>query len=208
MPKQQDPEQAHEPSGAYVYYSYEEWGRGYIGSRCSQRHRREPYLGSFSDTTFEPTDKIILFEGTAEECLEVEVTLHEFFDVARNPHFANRARQTSTGFTTFGMAHSEETKARISAGTKGRVFSDETKQLMSENNYSHTEKAKASKRGEQNPMRRPEVAAKCKGNKSRTGMTNTSESNEARRKAMTGRKVSEKTRQRMSEAAKRRKRKE
>ena len=110
------------PGKAYVYYSYEQWGRGYIGARG-----RDPvddiYFGSFKDTTFEPTEKIVLeVFDTMEEALEAEVLLHEFFDVAVNPHFANRAKQTSKGFTTMG----------IPGFFKGRHLYPETRRKIAE----------------------------------------------------------------------------
>ena len=85
----------------YVYYSYEEWGRGYIGRRKSDCYPDEDveYLGSFSDASFFPTQKIILgIFNSIEEASEAEVLLHEFFEVDRNPHFANIAKQTSKKF--------------------------------------------------------------------------------------------------------------
>jgi hypothetical protein len=85
----------------YTYYSYEEWGRGYIGSRgcyCLPENDVK-YFGSYTDETFNPTQKIILaIYETREEALAAEIILHEFYDVANNPHFANRAKQTSTKF--------------------------------------------------------------------------------------------------------------
>jgi hypothetical protein len=84
----------------YVYYSYEEWGRGYIGKRSSFCHPDEdPYLGSFGDKSFKPTQKIVLaiFESS-EEALEAEILLHNFYQVHKNSHFANRAKQTSAKF--------------------------------------------------------------------------------------------------------------
>ena len=46
----------------YVYYSYEEFGRGYIGSRICKCLPEEDikYFGSYKDKTFNPTEKIIL----------------------------------------------------------------------------------------------------------------------------------------------------
>lgn len=84
----------------YVYYSYEEWGRGYIGKRSSLLSpEMDPYLGSFSDKTFHPTQKIILgIFDTSEEALAAEIVLHDFYGVHKNPHFANRAKQTSSKF--------------------------------------------------------------------------------------------------------------
>jgi hypothetical protein len=85
----------------YVYYSYEPWGRGYIGKRecCCLPEDDVKYFGSYRDTTFKPTEKIILetFESR-EEAYEGEKVLHDFYEVHLNPHFANRSKVTSTGF--------------------------------------------------------------------------------------------------------------
>lgn len=85
----------------YVYYSYEPWGRGYIGKReCSCLPVEDvKYFGSFRDKTFNPTEKLILETfDTLQEVLEAEIVLHDFYEVDKNPHFANRAKATSTGF--------------------------------------------------------------------------------------------------------------
>ena len=84
----------------YTYYSYEPFGRGYIGSRgCECNPVEDNYFGSYGDKTFNPSSKIILTEhATREEAVEAEVKLHEFYQVDKNPHFANRARATSTAF--------------------------------------------------------------------------------------------------------------
>jgi hypothetical protein len=100
----------------YVYYSYEEYGRGYIGKRECKCNPEEDvnYFGSFHDKSFHPTQKIILetFE-TAEEALKAEITLHNFYDVDKNPHFANRAKQTSTKFyCTLGPGKEANEKRR------------------------------------------------------------------------------------------------
>jgi DNA repair exonuclease SbcCD ATPase subunit len=127
----------------YVYYSYEPFGRGYIGCRgCECKLEEDDYLGSFRDKTFRPTEKVVIETfDTYEEALEAEVTLHKFYNVAVNPHFANLACQLSTGFTTAGRTYSEKTKQRMSEsakrrgptpGMKGKKHSEETKQRMSE----------------------------------------------------------------------------
>lgn len=85
----------------YTYYSYEEWGMGYIGSRGCECLPEEDirYFGSFKDNSFSPTQKIILeIYETREQALEAEVILHDFYDVSNNPHFANKSKQTSTKF--------------------------------------------------------------------------------------------------------------
>lgn len=80
----------------YVYYSYEEYGRGYIGKReCNCIPEEDvKYFGSFEDKTFKPTKKIILeIFNTRKEAYEAEAKLHNFYDVKNNPHFANRTNQ-------------------------------------------------------------------------------------------------------------------
>jgi hypothetical protein len=107
----------------YVYHSYEEWGREYIGIRSCNCLPEEDikYFGSFYDKSFKPTEKTILFVcETRKEAAEIEIKLHDFFDVAVNPKFANQAKATSTGFDRtgftgenhplFGVPRTEETK--------------------------------------------------------------------------------------------------
>jgi hypothetical protein len=77
----------------YTYYSYEEFGRGYIGKRSCKCSPEEDvkYFGSYTDKTFKPTQKIILETyNTAEDLAKAEEILHAFYDVAPNPHFANK----------------------------------------------------------------------------------------------------------------------
>jgi hypothetical protein len=80
----------------YVYYSYEPWGRGYIGKRecwCPPEEDSK-YFGSFHDKTFKPTEKIILeVFSTRKLAYEAEVALHKFYNVKNNYHFANKTNQ-------------------------------------------------------------------------------------------------------------------
>jgi hypothetical protein len=85
----------------YTYYSYEEFGRGYIGKRSCKCSPEEDvkYFGSYTDKTFKPTQKIILETyDTPTEAIVAEIKLQHFFNVVPNPHFANQAYQTSTKF--------------------------------------------------------------------------------------------------------------
>jgi hypothetical protein len=86
----------------YTYYSYEEWGRGYFGSRTCECLPEEDvkYLGSSKDKTFKPNQKIILKDNykTREEAYADEIILQQYYKVVENPHFANKAYQTSTKF--------------------------------------------------------------------------------------------------------------
>ena len=88
----------------YVYYSYEEWGRGYIGVRtckCLPENDKR-YFGSFTDKTFNPKYKIILgVFSTREEALGAEINLHDFYQIDVNPHFANRSKQKTSKFTFY-----------------------------------------------------------------------------------------------------------
>lgn len=109
----------------YVYYSYEEWGRGYIGVKMSSDPDTDGYYGSYHDKSFTPTHKIVLGEfETPEEALEAEIALHNFFEVDKNPHFANRARQTTTGFIS--LHKDEEWRRKIAEAHRGKKLSPES----------------------------------------------------------------------------------
>ncbi len=86
----------------YVYYSYEEYGRGYFGSRTCRCLPKEDvdYFGSFKDKAFKPTQKIILKDdySSREEAYADEIILQRFYKVVEKPHFANRSYQSSTKF--------------------------------------------------------------------------------------------------------------
>jgi hypothetical protein len=168
----------------YVYYSYEEFGRGYIGCRtciCPPENDNS-YLGSYHDKTFHPTNKIILETfSTREEALQAEVNLHKFYQIDKNPHFANKSKQKTSGFyySAKGVIRSEETKRKQSENKKGKftgennpfygkTHSDETKEILRQKtteiwkkhphpwiNRKHTEETKVkfreNNKGEKNP---------------------------------------------------------
>lgn len=108
----------------YVYYSYEEWGRGYIGVRSTNVYPSEDkYMGSFRDKTFKPTQKIIIEEfSSRDEALDAEIKLHSLFCVDINPHFVNKRKQTSRKFDHAGRKNPME----------GRTHTFETRLLISE----------------------------------------------------------------------------
>ena len=126
----------------YVYRSFEEKGREYIGRRTCDCLPEEDtkYFGSFKDKTFFPTEKTILFVcETREEAAEIEIELHDFFDVAVNPQFANKAKATSTKFDTTGVPQTEAQKKAHSermSGEKNHMFgvpkTEETRKKQSE----------------------------------------------------------------------------
>jgi hypothetical protein len=98
----------------YTYYSYEEWGIGYFGSRGCKCFPEEDinYFGSFKDKKFKPTQKIILKSdyATREEAYADEIILQEYYKVAENPHFANKSYQNSTKF--YYITPTEEARER------------------------------------------------------------------------------------------------
>jgi hypothetical protein len=118
----------------YVYYSYESWGRGYIGVRSSKVPPQEDstYFGSFYDKTFKPANKIIIQTfATREEALEAEILLHSFYCVDKNKHFANLARQTTVKFVSSGK-RSDEFRRKVSERMKGRKLTPEHIRKVSE----------------------------------------------------------------------------
>jgi len=190
---------------AYIYYSYEEFGRGYIGAR-----NRDPvddeYFGSYSESTFEPTEKIVLAEfETWEEALAAEVELHAFFEVDINPHFANKAKQTSIGFyfdpTGRKVTEKEREKNRRSWTPERRAA--QAARMAAQN---RSERHKEYMRGDSNPGKgeksRKRLIERNKEGKGKKAHPNTAEG--LRRAAK--RPKSAETRRKMSEAAKNRKR--
>ena len=126
----------------YVYYSYEEFGRGYIGKReckCLPEEDIE-YFGSYADKSFKPTKKIILETfSTLEEVLKAEVFLHDFYQVDKNPHFANQSRQTSTGFY---FSASGENHPRFGKTTSLEIRKKQSKSATGKNNPMYGRKHK------------------------------------------------------------------
>ena len=144
------------PCYHYVYYVYEQWGKGYIGVRsCSVIPEKDSYFGSYRDKKFCPTEKIILMTfSTRKEAEYAEYRLHKFFSVVENKHFANKAKNILNGFSragatnsvehrektrranqgplnpNYGKPRSLETRQKQSNALKNRVFSHETKRKM------------------------------------------------------------------------------
>lgn len=149
----------------YVYYSYEEYGRGYIGSRSCKCLPEEDikYFGSFKDKSFKPSLKIILKcdYATREEAYADEIILQEYYKVVENPHFANRAYQTSTGFSTKGVKHTDLHKQFLSSKLKGK--NPHLNKIHPFKGKKHTEewkKIQSQRMINNNPMKRNEISIK------------------------------------------------
>ncbi len=148
----------------YTYYSYEEWGRGYFGSRGCKCLPEEDvkYFGSFKDKTFKPTQKIILKDdyATREEAYADEIILQQYYKVVENPHFANRSYQTNVKFTTKGLSLSEETKLKLSKVRKGRVAWNKGKSVSNEVKEKIRQKNKGRKQTEEHKLKRANKRSK------------------------------------------------
>lgn len=123
------------------------------------------YFSSSKDKAFIKDQKInshnyeyvvIAVLDSVQEAIEMEVYLHQIYDVGVNPRFYNKVKQTSTKFDFSGNCHtdntkkrlslmflgannpnygnklSEEAKKRISNANKNRVVSKETKNKLKE----------------------------------------------------------------------------
>lgn len=138
----------------YVYYSYEPWGRGYIGKReCRCRpDEDDKYFGSYRDKSFNPSEKIILFVcSSREEAYNIECKLHSYFEVDSNPYFANRSRQRSDKFyfnapgeknPNYGKSYPEHVINIIREATTARLrnWKDNPFRLKGELSMSHGRK--------------------------------------------------------------------
>lgn len=139
-----------------LYLSYESEGRDYIGAHSTE-DINDGYLGSYRDRSFSPDHRIIIGYYKTRNCLlRAEENLQKSLDVARDPQYANRSIQTSTGFNRqgvkdspetverkrqasegekngfFGKTHTKQTREEWSKKRKGRVESAETKRKKSE----------------------------------------------------------------------------
>ncbi len=66
---------------------------------------------------------------TRKEAVQHEIYLHNINDVAINPKYYNKSKQTSTGFDTTGISYEDHPK-----GMKGKSHSKETKLIQSQKN--------------------------------------------------------------------------
>lgn len=69
--------------------------------------------------------KIILFRDlTQKEAIEIEIKLHKFYNIDKNDHFANKAKQTSLGFSFSGIGSGNPNhgKVKINNGIDARYI--------------------------------------------------------------------------------------
>jgi hypothetical protein len=121
----------------YTYITRAKDGRYYIGVRsCECDPVDDSYKGSHTDTSYFPTRKRILkLFDFREDAEQHEIYLHILRNVAVSRRYANRAKHTSTGFSTFGINLSDEHRRKLSEAKKGKrrkPFTDETRRKISE----------------------------------------------------------------------------
>lgn len=129
----------------------------YIGARsCECLPEDDKYYGScdsFIEWQKDNADEVLekhitgVFPSRAL-AIEHEIELHDFYDVAKNPLFWNKAKQTAVGFDTAGtklskehiekvmkyvrgIPQSEEHKRKRAAAITGRIISEEQKAKQS-----------------------------------------------------------------------------
>ena len=126
--------------------------------------------------------KIIKRFESREEAINLEIKLHDKFNVGKNNLFYNKVKQTSKGFCTEGTHISEEhkekirnhivtdeTRAKLSISMKNRRHSDETK-LKMKNSATGKPKSEEHKEKIRNRIVSDETKAKLK--EAKTGENN------------------------------------
>lgn len=123
----------------------------YYGKRSSKHPPHEDlgihYFSSSRDREFKIDQKnnpqnykykVIVVTTSALKALALEIRLHDKFDVAKNPLFYNKAKQTAVKFTTAGTKASLSTRVKQSKALTGRTFSPEHKAKISAANKNRT----------------------------------------------------------------------
>ena len=128
----------------YVYrITNTKLNKHYYGTRSSKIEPSKDigvkYFSSSSDIQFRDDQKnnpqnykytIVSEFNSREEALELEIKLHNKFNVGVNESFYNKAKQTSIFYDTTGIPLSSERRTKLSKKLKGRVFSKETLERM------------------------------------------------------------------------------
>jgi hypothetical protein len=193
-------------------------GISYIGVRSSDLEpiKDSKYMGSsrhlakaIKEQGAENFNKQILFEfGSRQEAVEMEIALHNFFDVAVNPNFYNKSKQKTSGFDTSGLpAHnrgipaSESTKEKLRQLNTGKVGYWKGKTLPDEVREKIRQKLTGTKLSEET---RKKLSAAHKGKRSGEnhpmhGKHHTEESNIQRSEKLKGRLKPESMRLKTSE---------
>jgi hypothetical protein len=128
-----------------------------------------------------------------------EIHLHGSRNVVANSKYANLSKQTSTGFNTLGMRHSEEAREKISKAVKGHWTDEECRQKKLEIQRSEEYRQKQSKAHHGKSLSKEH---RQKISKAHLGMSYSEETRRKIGEKSKGRKHSDETRRNMSETRK------
>lgn len=162
----------------------------YIGARsCTEYPTKDSYFGSCKTLlawikehgTEGIVKEILAIYGKRQDAIEHEINLHNYFDVAKNVEFWNKAKQTSVGFDTTGTTQSKELKLQKSLKTKGRPKTEEHKAkirnalLGKTRSKEHCEALSKAKKGIPSPLKGMSIGKGRKfteGHKIKIGLAN------------------------------------
>jgi len=121
----------------YTYLIYHKTtNKKYIGVRSSTE-KPENDIDYWGSSVHLPQDvkethlkEILQVFTNREDAVRHEVQLHLENNVAVNPEYYNRSKQTTTKFDTSGTSLTEEHKQKCSIALKGRVVSKETREKI------------------------------------------------------------------------------
>ena len=183
----------------------------YIGARsCAVLPEDDKYYGSCDSFTAwqkennEALDKHIL--GTFPNralAIEHEIELHNFYDVAKNKLFWNKAKQTAVGFDTAGTKLTKEHIEKVAKHTRGVPQSEEHKRKRAEarrgTKVSEEQKAKQSAKMKGRKLSKEHIE---KIISNRIGKKHSEETKEKMRLKSSNRLHTEETKLKMSQLAK------
>ena len=172
-----------------------------LGSKYFSSSRDKEFIKDQKENPYNYKYKIIKIFSTREEAIELEIKLHNKFNVGINESFYNRAKQSSLGFDTSGIKYSDERKERIRKRMiennhfRGKKLSDEHKLKLSlshmgskNHNYGLEKTAEIKKKiSESNKGKVMSQEAKQKISIANTGKTRTQEIKEKISNALKGR---------------------
>jgi hypothetical protein len=109
----------------------------YIGVRSSKEDPKDDdYWGSSrhipKNVKTTHKKRILRVFSSRKAAVEHEIELHSKYDVARNPMFYNRSKQTTASYDTSGVPnpHSKETRRKLSKALKGKKRTPEMIQAL------------------------------------------------------------------------------
>lgn len=198
----------------------------YYGSRSSKVHPTEDlgikYFSTSSDKDFKQDQldnpqnykyKIVRIFDTRKEALALEIKLHNKFSVGVNESFYNKAKQTSTGWDTTGMIcvkYEESSDYFLVPVTDERYINGELKAVLKDTTVSEETRQKMSisrkrlieENGPYIPTKEQTERSTKKRLENLYKLTEEERKKKYGHQKNRGRKVSDETRQKLSEAGK------